>query len=104
MQELKGYQKKFLRGLAHNLSPVVIIGQGGLTEQVIRAIDEALQAHELIKIKFNDFKEKEQKKAMSRRIEERTACRQAGLIGHTAVFYRRNRDIEKTKIELPNKS
>ena len=63
MQELKGSQKKYLRGLAHSLNPVVTIGRGGLSRQVIRSIDEALETHELIKIKFQEFKEKEQKKA-----------------------------------------
>ena len=91
MQELKGSQKKYLRGLAHSLNPVVTIGRGWLSRQVIRSIDEALETHELIKIKFKEFKEKEQKKAICRQIESRTGCRQAGP----------NRDPGKVKIELP---
>lgn len=50
MKELKGHQKNYLRGLAHSLRPVVLIGQGGIQPPVIKAIDEALEIHELIKI------------------------------------------------------
>ena len=62
MEILKGYQKKFLKGLAHGLKPVVFIGQKGLSEGLVKSVRDAFQQHELIKIKFIDFKEKEQKK------------------------------------------
>ena len=61
MGKLKGFQKKYLRGLAHNLKPVVLIGQKGLTDDLIKSADRALDRHELIKVKFNEFKEREQK-------------------------------------------
>jgi RNA-binding protein len=101
LQELKGFQKKYLRGLAHALSPVVIIGQNGLTDTVVQAVDGALKKHELIKIKFNEFKEKQQKKEISRQIEIKTDCQQVGAIGHTAIFFRENTNPEEKKIELP---
>ena len=50
---LNGSQRKFLRGLAHKLKPVVIIGQKGFGEAVIHAVEDALNAHELIKVKFS---------------------------------------------------
>ena len=59
MTTLKGFQKKHLKGLAHSLKPVVQIGKEGVTEGVIRAVDEGLFQHELIKIKFTDFKDAE---------------------------------------------
>ena len=46
-----------MRGLAHGLESVVIVGQKGVTEALIKSVDENLTAHELIKIKFIDFKE-----------------------------------------------
>ena len=55
MKELTGKEKKYLRGLAHALNPVVIIGKNGFSEQIEAQIDEALTAHELIKIKFIDY-------------------------------------------------
>ncbi|MBW1754247.1 MAG: YhbY family RNA-binding protein, partial [Deltaproteobacteria bacterium] len=57
MKKLQGFQKKHLRGLAHSLKPVVFIGQKGITDTVVRSINEALNSHELIKVKFIDFKE-----------------------------------------------
>jgi RNA-binding protein len=54
--ELKGSQRRYLRGLANPLSSVIIIGKAGLTEAVSAAIDEALDNHELIKIRFLEFR------------------------------------------------
>ena len=52
MEILKGYQKKYLKGLAHGLKPVVFIGQKGLSRNLIGSIHDALDTHELIKVKF----------------------------------------------------
>ena len=65
MIELKGSQKKYLRGLAHKLNPSAFIGHKGITESLIEEIDQALKASELIKIKFVDFKEKDQKMVLN---------------------------------------
>ena len=46
-------QKQYLKGLAHNLKPVVMLGQHGLTEGVLAEIDAALNHHELIKVKVS---------------------------------------------------
>jgi RNA-binding protein len=102
--ELTGYQRKHLRGLAHGLRPLVLIGQKGLTETILKAVSEALLAHELIKVKFNEHKEKPAKKAITAQIEARLDCRVAGLIGHTAVFYKPHPEPEKRKIRLPMKT
>lgn len=101
VQQLKGFQRKYLRGLAHDLDPVVYIGQNGITEAVERSINEALDAHELIKLKFIEFKKKEQKEQISKGIEERTGCQMVGLIGHVAILYRRHRDVKKRRIRVP---
>lgn len=101
MKTLKGSQKKYLRGRAHGFKPVVLVGQGGLTEAVIRSIDQALHDHELIKIKFIDFKEKEQKNDIAEKITGSSQCEMVGMIGHTAIFFREHPDPEKRKIKLP---
>ncbi len=103
MSELKGFQKKYLRGLAHSMNPVVLIGQKGVNESVIKSVDEALGTHELIKVKFNEFKEKEQKKELISVIEKKSRCEQVGLIGHIAIFYKKNKDPKKQKISVPVK-
>ncbi len=100
MNELKGSQKKYLRGLAHNLNPSAFIGQKGLTEALIEEIDNALEAAELIKVKFNDFKDKESKNALSQKIAAATQSYIAGMIGHVVVLYRPNKNSEKQKIQL----
>jgi RNA-binding protein len=98
---LAGYQKKYLKSQAHDLKPVVFIGQKGLTAMLLKAVREALQGHELIKVKFIEFKEKDQKKGFCQQIEEKADCALVGLIGHMAMFYRPQSDPAKRKIRLP---
>ena len=99
--KLSGTQRKYLRGLAHRLKPVVIVGQNGVSDTVIQSADSALARHELIKVKFNEYKEKPAKTELSALIESRTSSELVGMIGHTAIFYRQNKDPEKRSIQLP---
>ena len=101
MKKLTSSESKYLRGLAHELKPVVFVGQKGVTEALIKSTSEAFDRHELIKVKFNDFKEKQQKKEIAAVIEKQTGGRMAGLIGHIAIFYRPHSNPEKRKIVLP---
>jgi RNA-binding protein len=100
---LKGFQKKYLKGLAHGMKPVVFVGQKGFSPSVIKAVEEALNTHELIKVKFIEFKEKDQKKKISDAIEKETASGVVGMIGHMTIFYRQHKDPEKRKITLPSR-
>ncbi len=101
MKELKGSQKKFLRGLAHNLNPAAFIGQKGITEILLKEIDMALKATELIKVKFNDYKEKDIKNSLTEEIAKATGSHIAGMVGHVLILYRQNTDVEKQLIRLP---
>lgn len=103
MKKLEGFQRKYLRGIAHNLKPLVTIGQKGFTPEVQQSADQALDDHELIKVKFNDFKEKEYKTEICNHLENNTNSVMVGLIGHTAIFYRQHKDPEKRKISLPKR-
>jgi len=103
VEKLAGFQKKYLRGLAHGLKPVVIVGQSGVSPSLVKSVNEALMVHELIKIKFNEYKEKEQKKQLCERIQNETGCETVGMIGHTAIFFRRHPDPEKRKISIPKR-
>ncbi len=98
MEKLKGSQKKHLRAQAHHLKPLVIIGAKGVTAQLIGSVDLALKDHELIKIKFGEFKEA--KKEISEEIAQKTKSELAGLIGNIAILYRQNPNPEKRKIKL----
>ena len=98
---LTATQRKFLRGRAHALKPVVFIGQNGLTDSVVKSTDSALDTHELIKVKFIAAKEKVEKKTLIAAIEARTGAEMVGLIGHTAIFYRQQPDPDKRAFALP---
>jgi RNA-binding protein len=101
MTELKGFQRKHLKSLAHHLDPVIYVGKKGLTDDLVAAVDEALDAHELIKIKFND--RKEEKRDIVTTLVERTKSAQVGLIGNVAILFRQHADEEKRMIELPSR-
>ncbi|MDD5476121.1 MAG: ribosome assembly RNA-binding protein YhbY [Syntrophales bacterium] len=101
---LRGYQNRFLRGLAHSLKPVVLIGQKGLNTRIIKSIMEALDTHELIKVKFIELEDRAQKKTMIREIEDACGCFVAGVTGHVAILYRPKDDPAKRKIILPEGS
>ncbi len=101
MKELKGSQRKYLRGLAHGLNPAAFVGQKGLTDALVSEINQGLDAAELIKVKFVDNKEKETKTALAQEIAQRTQSHLAGLIGHVAIYYREHREPEKRTIRIP---
>lgn len=102
-ERLAGYQKKYLRGLAHSLKPVVLVGQKGPTPSLITSVDEALIAHELIKVRFVDTKDRVQKDKIINAIARETKSLVAGTVGHTAIFYRPHPDKDKRKIVMPQK-
>jgi len=99
MEPLKGSQRKYLRGEAHHLKPLVLIGAKGVTDQLLGSVNQALKDHELIKIKFGEFKEA--KKEISEEIAQATKSELVGLIGNVAILYRQNPDPEKRKIKVP---
>ncbi len=99
MEPLKGSQRKYLRAQAHHLKPLVIIGARGVTEQLLGSVDLALKDHELIKVKFGEFKEA--KKEISEEIAQATRSELVGLIGNIAILYRQNSNPEKRKIKIP---
>jgi RNA-binding protein len=99
MGELEGSQRKYLRGVAHSYKPLVQIGKEGLSESVLRAIDTALEAHELIKVKI--AAEREEREQHVPVIEERVGCECVGTVGRMAILYRENPDPEKRKVALP---
>ncbi len=102
-QDLTGYQRKFLRSLAHPLKPIVLIGSRGYTDAVVEALDAALLKHELVKVKFNDDKTKEFKTKTTAELERATQSQVVGMIGHTAIYYRPHPEPEKRKIAIPRK-
>ncbi len=100
MKELKGSQRKYLRGIAHDLKPSAYVGQNGLTENLVKEISQGLHANELIKVKFVEYKEKQVKALMAQQIADKTDSHLAGIIGHIAIYYKEHLEPEKRKIQL----
>jgi RNA-binding protein len=100
-QQLTSHQNKYLRSLAHGLKPIVLVGKNGLTTEVIASVIAALETHELIKVKFIEHKEKEQKNELVDAICRQTRCFRAGMIGHTAILFRQASKVSRRKIILP---
>ncbi len=91
-------QKKFLRQAAHHLKPVVWAGQNGITKSLITEIDEALEHHELIKIKCR-LGEREERDAGINEICKKTGADLVQRIGNIVTIYKKNN--EKPVIKLP---
>jgi len=86
-KDLSSAQRRSLCALAHHLEPTVLVGHHGVTEGVLRAVAAALATHELIKVRLH---EPEDKKAMARALAVGTRATLCGLVGHTAILYRRH--------------
>ncbi len=97
--KLDGYQRRKLRSLAHHLKPVVQVGKGGLSPAVVAAIDDALEAHELIKVRL--VGDKSEKREAVSALEDELGCKEVGLVGHVATLYREHPEPEHRKVELP---
>ena len=90
-----------LRGLAHNLNPVVMIGNNGLSESVLKEIDLNLNAHELIKIQVS-IEERASRTALQNDICAKTNAVAVHHIGKQLVIYRKSESIkESVKVVIP---
>ncbi len=99
---LTSKQRGFLSGLAQTRDPLVILGKAGESEGVVARLDSLLTEHELVKLRFGNFKEASRELALS--LAEKTDSELVRLIGYTAVFYRLNPDPLKHRIDLPEPS
>ena len=95
MIELNSKQRKFLEKEAHDLSPLVIIGGAGLTDGVIDMVDNSLFHHELIKVKFNEYKD--EKIDLTNEICQKTNATLVRVIGNVAILYRPAEEVEKRR-------
>lgn len=97
MTTLTGKQKRFLRGLGHHLQPVVMIGKDELTPALIDAVNEALKAHELIKLRLQEGCMMDRKE-VAEELASQTGGDVAQILGKTILLYRA---AEEPKIALP---
>lgn len=96
--ELTTAQIAKLRSIAQRLDATLKIGKNGLSEPFLAMVREALSHRELIKVKFDDFKD--QKKTLAPELAAKTDSRLVTLIGNVAVLYRQNGDPAKRKINV----
>lgn len=94
---LTGKQKRFLRGLGHGLNPVITIGKGEISESLVRETAEALEHHELIKVKILESCLLDRHEAAE---ELAAACGAdvAQVLGRTFLLYR---PAKEPKIAFP---
>lgn len=84
-------QRKTFKQQAHHLKPVVLTGAAGLSAAVMAEIDQALNLHELIKLRFGAG-DREQRKAMAQECCKELKADLVQQIGSTATIYRKNPD------------
>lgn len=92
-------QRKYLRAMAHPLEPLALLGKHGLSDAFVNSVAAALDAHELVKLRFNDFKD--DKRELLAELTQRTESELVGLVGHVATLYKRQEDDQRRKIDLP---
>lgn len=97
-EPLNNRQIRQLKAMAQRLDATVKLGKHGLSDALLTALNEELDRHELVKVRFDEFKE--QKKELSPQIAERTGSRLIMRVGHVAVFYRRQEDPAKRRIRI----
>lgn len=91
-------QRRYLRGLAHPLKPVLMLGAKGVTASLLAELEHALDDHELIKVKLPAGEREDRETALNQLLGASRA-EKVQTIGHVAVLYRRNAD--QPRIALP---
>lgn len=91
-------QRRYLRSLAHDLHPVILLGAKGATDAVLKELDLALSHHELVKVKLSGG-DKEERQQQIDFLAEGTRSESVQQIGHIVVLFRRNED--EPKLALP---
>ncbi|GHH97075.1 ribosome assembly RNA-binding protein YhbY [Neobacillus kokaensis] len=95
---LTGKQKRFLRSKAHHLDPIFQVGKGGVNENMVKQIADALEARELLKISILQNCE-EDKTVVAEELASGTGAEIAQIIGNTIVLYKES--VENKQITLP---
>lgn len=83
---LTNAQKRDLKARAQRLEPILKVGHGGLSPAFLKSLNEALAHHELVKVKFSDFKE--EKKTLAPKMAEESRSELIMRVGNVVVLYR----------------
>ena len=99
---LNGKQRAYLRSIANTIDTILIIGKGGITEQVVKQADDALTAREIIKGKVLENSELNSRQAADI-LSEEVSSDVVQVIGSKFVLYRQNPDEPQIKLPKANK-
>jgi RNA-binding protein len=92
--QLTEKQRRHLKGLAHPLKPVILIGNAGLTDAVVAETSRALTDHELIKVRLPG-QDREERDTALKSLAERTGSAFVTRIGHIAVLFRQREKVSR---------
>ena len=95
---LNNAQKRYLRGLAHDLKPIILVGAKGISDALLAELDLALERHELLKVKFS-AQDRATRDTWMDELVEKSASSLINKIGNTIIIFRRSKD--KPLIILP---
>lgn len=95
---LTGKQRRHLRALAHPLKPLVQVGKGGIDDGLVAAVDQALEDHELIKVKVGENAGAD-RHDVAEELAQKTKSEIAQVLGNTVLLYRAN--VDEPTIKLP---
>ncbi|MBS4199743.1 ribosome assembly RNA-binding protein YhbY [Bacillus sp. FJAT-49732] len=96
---LTGKQKRYLRSLAHHINPIFQVGKGGVNENMIKQIDEALEKRELLKISILQNCD-EDKETVASEIVEGTKAELVQIIGNMIILYKESKEHKEIKLPV----
>lgn len=91
--------RRFLKSKAHHLKPLSYVGKAGVTTEFLGQVSQTLRDHELVKVKFNDFKE--ERKELCEEIASKAKAAFVGMTGNTAIFFKPRPKVSERKYTLP---
>ncbi|MFT4412711.1 ribosome assembly RNA-binding protein YhbY [Fredinandcohnia humi] len=95
---LTGKQKRFLRSKAHHLDPIFQVGKGGVNENMVKQISDALEARELLKVSVLQNCE-DDRDTVAEELSKGAKAELVQIIGNTIVLYKESK--ENKQLELP---
>jgi RNA-binding protein len=96
--QLTNAQLRKLKAMGQRLEPMLKVGKSGLSEGFIQTTKDALAQHELVKVKFSEFKE--EKKLLAPQLAERTESHLVHRVGNVVVLYRQQTDPARRRIQF----
>lgn len=89
VEELSNREVRDLKARAQLLKPMLKVGKDGLSPAFLKAVDETLSHHDLVKVKFEEFKE--QKKELGPELAQKVSANLIMAVGHVVVLFRRKK-------------